>query len=301
MIIETDVLPTKMRENFEESLENSLKIRGVNIQRKISKKEEVLIKKFRDENLTSVQFEKLIQSFGEKTVILNCFNGNRFEYEGFRAGLKSIEDDYAKARRGENPRYFSAEEGKVIHDRIVGDHAPAHTTHLNSGLGSDAGFVGRNNRGYVAMLFADGYLQKIDGRCAQDLVFQLYGIQISEMEAIQIADDLNRDRRLYEAKALQGDIGDSKTVKHAISIITNEGKKKGFNYEKTNTMGIEVRKTCAKLDNELGKIIGTAKIKGDSPELNTKTARVFANILNGTSQDTDIVLSLVMKILRKTR
>lgn len=286
------------RNSFEESLTKSLRIRGINTKKEISISDAVMMKQFMDKGINYDGLRKWIKKYGEKSIIHNLFNGNRYEFNGFVDSLKAIKADLEKTESDENQVYVTSETGKMLHDPKKGDHAPAHATHFNQGLGSDAGWVGLHNMGYVAKLFADGFLQKIDSVGAKSLVYEWYGLIISEAEAFAVAEDLNRDRRNFEGKMLQGTIGDSKTVKDAISIITNKGKADGMSYEKTNMLGVEVRKTCQKFDSVAGKIIGRAKIDGDSQELNSKTARLFANILEGTAQNTGNVLALLEKMIK---
>ncbi len=88
-----------------------------------------------------------------------------------------------------------------------------------------------------------------------------------------IAEQLNKERRVLEGLLLQGDIGDSPTTKDAISIITNEGKKLGLAYDKTDQMGRIARQRCAKYDHEIGKIVGKATIEGATPEITQKYVR----------------------------
>ena len=291
------VMPT-YRTSFEESLTTSLKIRGIDTSQELKTKDAVVMKKFMDKGINYDGLLHWIKKYGEKTIIHNLFNGNRYEFNGFIEGLKSLKEDLEKSESGDNQIYVTVDTGKMFHDPQKGDHAPAHATHFNHGLGEDAGWVGMNNMGYVAKLFGDGYLQKVDAKAVKGLVFEWYEIIISDMEAEAVAVDLNRDRRNFEGKMLQGTIGDSKTVKDAISIITNKGKTLGMSYEQTNLMGTEVRKTCSKYDAIAGKIIGKAKTEGDSQELNSKTARFIVNLLEGTAQNTDNVLSLINKMLK---
>jgi len=115
------------------------------------------------------------------------------------------------------------------------------------------------------------------------------------------ADLLNKERRIFEGQMLQGEIGDSPMVKDAVSIVTNEGKKKGLSYQRTDAMGREVRRACEKLERDAGKIIGKAKVQGATPELEQKYAKMVSNVLDETNMTWDNFIACLFKIKRKNR
>ncbi len=263
------------RENFDESLEKVIKLSGINIQKEISPHELHYLQMYMDGDITYKKLEAFIKRLGVK-ICCNIFNnGNLAEFNDWKKDLKYIQEDMEKARKGINPKYVTLEEGKAFQDHDKGDHAPTHATHLNNGLGDNAGFVSRYNTGYVWRLFADGYIRQIDTIMVKKLFVDRYEIIPSNIEAKNIADLMNRERRIFEGQVLQGNIGDSRMVQDAVSIVTNEGKKKGLSYEKTDRMGKEVRRACEKLERDAGKL-SLRKIECYFPLLNFLS--IFANI-----------------------
>jgi len=289
------------RQNFDESLNKVIKISGIDIKKQVSPQEFHAMQMYMDENITWKKLKDLISRMGEKTVCNIFCNANLAEYNDWKDALKSIEKDLETAKKHDSPKYVTEDEGKAFQNHSKGDHAPTHSTHLNNGLGDNAGFVSRYNTGYVWRLFADGYIRNIDGNMVKKLFFERYDIIPSELEAKTISDLLNKERRIFEGQVLQGDIGDSRMVKDAVSIITNEGKKLGLSYQKTDSMGREVRRACEKLERDAGKIIGKAKIQGGTPELTQKYARVVSNVLDETNMTWDNFIACLFKVRKKSK
>ena len=158
------------------------------------------------------------------------------------------------------------------------------------------------NRGYVANLFKKGYIRQIQSGGAKQLVFLETGEIISDYEANVVARALNHERIIIEANMIQNVHGDSKTTKQAISIITNEGKKKSWNYPKTNDLGLEVRKECQKYDNEFGKLLAYAKTGQLKDEKKRqKASRLIFNIIKALNVNVDDCVATVTKMNTKKR
>ena len=291
------------RENFEESLEKAIKTGGgtINIHKEVSVQEIHYMQMYMDGDMTWKKLNNIISRMGEKMTCNILSNGNLAEFNDWKLGLKAIEEDEAKARMEESPKYVSEDVGKMMQDHSTGDHAPTHSTHFGNGLGDNAGFVSRYNTGYVWRLFADGYIRQIDIPMVKKLFFERYELIPSDLEAKSIADLLNKERRIFEGQMLQGEIGDSPMVKDAVSIVTNEGKKKGLSYQRTDAMGREVRRACEKLERDAGKIIGKAKVQGATPELEQKYAKMVSNVLDETNMTWDNFIACLFKIKRKNR
>ncbi len=291
------------RENFEESLEKAIKTGGgtINIHKEVSVQEIHYMQMYMDGDMTWKKLNDIISRMGEKMTCNIFNNGNLAEFNDWKLGLKAIEEDEAKARIEESPKYVSEDVGKMMQDHSTGDHAPTHSTHFGNGLGDNAGFVSRYNTGYVWRLFADGYIRQIDIPMVKKLFFERYELIPSDLEAKSIADLLNKERRIFEGQMLQGEIGDSPMVKDAVSIVTNEGKKKGLSYQRTDAMGREVRRACEKLERDAGKIIGKAKVQGATPELEQKYAKMVSNVLDETNMTWDNFIACLFKIKRKNR
>jgi len=291
------------RENFEESLEKAIKTGGgtINIHKEVSVQEIHYMQMYMDGDMTWKKLNNIISRMGEKMTCNIFNNGNLAEFNDWKLGLKAIEEDEAKARIEESPKYVSEDVGKMMQDHSTGDHAPTHSTHFGNGLGDNAGFVSRYNTGYVWRLFADGYIRQIDIPMVKKLFFERYELIPSDLEAKSIADLLNKERRIFEGQMLQGEIGDSPMVKDAVSIVTNEGKKKGLSYQRTDAMGREVRRACEKLERDAGKIIGKAKVQGATPELEQKYAKMVSNVLDETNMTWDNFIACLFKIKRKNR
>jgi len=291
------------RDNFEESLKKVIHTggTGINIHKEVSAQEIHYMQMYMDDNITWSKVKDLIERMSEKTVCNIFCNGNLAEFNDWKDDLKSIEEDMKLARTDENPKYVSEDVGKMMQDHTTGDHAPAHSTHFGNGLGDNAGFVSRYNTGYVWRLFADGYIRSIDSIMVKKLFFERYDIIPSELEAKTISDLLNKERRIFEGQMLQGDIGDSKIVRDAISIVTNEGKKHGLSYQKTDAMGKEVRRACEKIERDAGKIIGKAKVEGATPEITQKYAKMVSNVIEETNMTWDNFISCLFKIKKKNR
>lgn len=289
------------RENFDESLEKVIHVSGINIQKEVSAQEVHYLQMYMDGDMTWKKLNSLIDRMGEKTICNIFSNGNLAEYNDWKKDLKAIQDDMDKARMGINPKYVTEDEGKMFQDHTKGTHAPSHATHLNNGLGDNAGFVSRYNTGYVWRLFADGYIRNLDIEMVKQLFVDRYDIIPSSIEAKNISELMNKERRIFEGQVLQGDIGDSRMVKDAVSIVTNEGKKKGLSFQKTDAMGREVRRACEKLERDAGKIIGKAKVEGATDEITQKYAKIVSNVLEETNMTWDNFISCLFKINRKKK
>ena len=289
----------KYRENFEATLKNAINLSGIDITKNPTAKEIHYMQMYMDGELTHQELELAISRVGFK-VACNIFsNGNLAEFNDLRKDLKSISDDMAKAESGISGRLVTVEEGKAFQDHEKGTHAPSHSLHLNGGLGENAGWVGRFNRGYVWRLFADGTIKEVGATDVKLLFKERYSIIPSEYEAKMIAIILNKERKVHEGQLLQGDIGDSPTTKDAISIITNEGKKKGLAYDKTDQLGREARKKCAKYDHEIGKIVGKTTIEGATPELTQKYARHVTKFISENNLNADNFVELLLRAFTK--
>ncbi len=289
------------RENFDDTIEKAIKLSGINIQKEVSPQEFHHMQMYMNGDIDWKKLQSLIERMGDKTVCNIFCNSNLAEYNDWKIGLKSNDEDMEKAKSEESPKYVSEDIGKVMQDHSTGDHAPTHATHLNKGLGDNAGFVSRYNTGYVWRLFADGYIRNIDAIMVKKLFFERYDIIPSELEAKTISDLMNKERRIFEGQVLQGEIGDSPMVKDAVSIVTNEGKKKGLSYQRTDAMGREVRKACEKIERDAGKIIGKAKVQGATPELEQKYAKMVSNVLDETNMAWDNFIACLYKVKRKNK
>lgn len=289
----------KFKNNFEESLEKAISVSSIDLTRKPSPQEIHYMQMYLNAELTDDELQLAISRFGEKTACMIFSNGNLTEFNDLKKDLKSIADDMEKADQGISGRHVTVEEGKAFQDHEKGTHAPSHSLHLNNGLGENAGFVGRFNRGYVWRLFADGLLRDLKPEDVKVLFKERYNIIPSTDEAGKIAEILNKERKVFEGLMLQGDIGDSPTTKDAISIITNEGKKKGLAYDKTDIMGRDARKKCAKYDHEIGKIVGKGAIDGSSEELEQKYARHVTKFIAENNFNADNFVSLLLKAIPK--
>jgi hypothetical protein len=289
----------KYRENFEESLVQAINLSGIDITRKPTVKEIHYMQMYMNGEVTHEELELAISRIGEKTACMVFTNGNLSEFIEWRKGLKSNADDLEKADSCISGRLVSVEDGKAFQDHEKGTHAPSHSLHLNGGLGENAGWVGRFNKGYVWRLFADGTIKEIKDEDVKLLFKERYNIIPSSYEAKMIADQLNKERRVLEGLLLQGDIGDSPTTKDAISIITNEGKKLGLAYDKTDQMGRLARQKCAKYDHEIGKIVGKATIEGATPELTQKYVRHVSKFIKENNMNADNFVELLLRLIPK--
>ncbi len=287
------------RNNFEDSLQKAINISGINISKKPSDKEIRFMQMYVSGQLTHAELKLAISRFGEKTACMIFSNGNLSEFIELQRDLKSIAEDEEKAEQGISNRHVTVEEGKAFQDHEKGTHAPSHSLHLNNGLGENAGFVSRFNRGYVWRLHADGFIRELKVDDVKMLFAERYTVIPSDDEAQKIAIILNKERRIYEGQMLQGDIGDSPTTKDAISIITNEGKKKGMAYDKTDMLGREARKKCSKYDHEIGKIVGKVTIEGASEELVKKYARHVSKFVNENQMNADNFVELLLRAIPK--
>lgn len=288
------------KDNFEESLQKAIKVSCIDISRKPTDKEtRTFMQLYIKGKLTHEELELAINRFGEKIACLVISNGNLSEFNDLRRDLKANAEDMKKAERGISGRVVSEDVGKELQDHAKGTHAPSHSLHLNNGLGENAGFVSIFHRGYVWRLHADGYLKELKAGDVKIMFAEKYDIIPSDDEASKIAEILNKERKVFEGKMLQGEIGDSPTTKDAISIITNEGKKKGLAYDKTDQMGRNARKKCAKYDHEIGVIVGKAEIQGDSEELEKKYARHVSKFITENNFNADNFVSLLFKAIPK--
>ena len=288
------------KDNFEESLQKAIKESCIDLSRKPSDKQvRAFMHLYIKGELTHYELELAIKKFGEKTACMVISNGNLTEFNDLRRGLKSNEEDMKKAEEGVSGRLVSEGVGKALQDHTKGTHAPSHSLHLNNGLGENAGFVSIFSRGYVWRLHADGYLKELNAGDVKIMFAEKYDIIPSDDEASKIAEILNKERRVFEGKMLQGEIGDSPTTKDAISIITNEGKKKGLAYDKTDQMGRNARKKCAKYDHEIGVIVGKAEIHEDPEELEKKYARHVTKFIAENNFNADNFVSLLLKAIPK--
>jgi len=289
---------SKYREFFDQSLESIAKHKGIDNYNP-TKAEIEYMTKFINYELDYADFEGLIKKFGEKAVRTNCFNGNMMLFEDYRIALKAINDDMQYAMKHERTNLYTPEQGKEIHDRQTGDHSPTHATHFNKSLGDNAGWVSLNHKGYVWELSADGYIPQLDAEKTQRMIFELYHKILPLMESKEIADLMNKNIKYYLANALQGIVGDSRTAKQGITIVTKEGQKKRWSFEKTNTVGMEVRNICEKVDKDMGKIIADAKIHGTSEKTEEKLARTVANIANELNVDGENFFSVLERLWKK--
>jgi len=287
------------RESFEESLKKAIHESCCNVSKKLTDKEIRYMQMYMQGELTHEEFELAISRVGEK-IACNIFcNGNMIEFNDLRRDLKAIAEGEELAESGYLARVVSVEDGKVFQDHNKGTHAPSHSLHLNNGLGDNAGFVSRFNRGYVWRLYADGFIRELKVDDVKMLFAERYTIIPSSDEAQKIADILNRERRILEGQILQGDIGDSPTTKDAISIITNEGKKKGLAYDKTDQMGREARKKCQDYDHEIGKIVGKTTIEGATDDTEQKYSRHVAKFVKENNMNADNFVEMLLRALPK--
>jgi len=289
----------KFRESFEITLTKAINLSGIDVSRKVSDKEIRYMQMYMQGEITHEELELAISRVGEKTACLIFCNGNLSEFIDWRKDLKSIVEDMEKAEQGISGRYVTEEEGKALQDHERGTHAPSHSLHLNGGLGENAGFVSRINKGYVWRLHADGFIRELKEEDVKVLFLERYDIIPSSYEAKIIADILNRERKIIEGQILQGDIGDSPTIKDAISIITNEGKKKGLAYDKTDQLGREARKRCQKYDHEIGKIVGRATIEGASEDVTRKSVRFVSRFIQENHLNADNFVELLLRAIPK--
>ena len=289
----------KYRENFEESLVKAIDLSGIDITKKPSIKEIHYMQMYMKGEVTHDELELAISRVGEKTACNIFTNGNLSEFIDWRRDLKTIAEDLEKAESGISGRLVSVEDGKMFQDHEKGTHAPSHSLHLNNGLGENAGWVGRFNKGYVWRLYADGTIKEIKEDDVKLLFKERYNVIPSSYEAKMIAEIMNKERRILEGLLLQGDIGDSPTTKDAISIITNEGKKLGLAYDKTDQMGRLARQKCAKYDHEIGKIVGKATIEGATPELTQKYVRHVSKFIKENNMNADNFVELLLRLIPK--
>lgn len=283
------------REFFDKTVEQVANEKGIE-KANLSRDEITYMTKFMDNDLDHNDLLKLIMRFGEKSICVNCFSGMKTEFDDFRIGLKAIHDDMEYAKTHEPKSLMNPDQGKAIHDPQKGDHAPTHATHFNNGLGANAGWVSRNRKGYVWELSAEGVIPQLDENKAQRMIFEQYHKIIPLIEAREYSDEINRSVKNYLANALQGTIGDSKTTKLAISIVTKEGTKQSWNYEKTNAIGVELRQSCEKYDQEIGKLLGYAKVHGHDEKTDKKLARTVTNLCDTMNVDVGNFYSLLGKI-----
>jgi hypothetical protein len=289
----------KYRENFETSLTEAINLSGVVVTRKAKDKEIRYMQMYMNGEVSHEELQLAISRVGEKTACMIFCNGNLSEFNDWKKDLKAIADDLEKAEQGFSGRHVTVEEGKAFQDHEKGTHAPSHATHNNNGLGENAGFVGRFNKGYVWRLFADGTVRDLNEEDVKMLLLERYEMIPSSYEAKMIATKLNKERRVLEGLLLQGDIGDSPTTKDAISIITNEGKKKGLAYDKTDQMGRLARKKCAKYDHEIGKIVGKVSIEGSSLEIEKKYSTHVSKFIAENNLNADNVVELILRAIPK--
>ena len=275
---------------------------GIEKRSNLQKREYRYMERFINGTITHDQFILLIKKFGEKEICRNCFNSCWELFDDYKRGLEAIKKDDEDVAKNGTYRTVSEADGKAMQDPKHGTYIPTHTTHFDKNLGDTAGFVSLGNRGYVANLFKKGYIRKIQSGGAKQLVFQETGEIISDYEAIVVAQALNQERIIIEANMIQNVHGDSKTTKQAISIITNEGKKKNWSYPKTNDYGLEVRKECQKYDNEFGKLLAYAKtgqIKDEKKR--QKASRLIFNIIKALNVNVDDCVATVTKMNTKKR
>jgi len=294
-----ELKPTsKYRSFFDQTLETIAKQKG--IERQNPTKEEIdYMTKFINCELEHADFEVLIKRFGEKTIIVNCFGGIKTDFEEHRIALKTINEDMEYAKQHDRTNLYSPEQGKEIHDRKTGDHSPTHATHFNKSLGDDAGWVSFSRRGYVWELSADGIIQQLDIQKTQQMILELYHKVIPAHEAKEITDQINKNMKYYLANALQGTVGDSRTAKQGITIVTKAGQKKHWSFEKTNTVGMEVRNLCEKLDKDFGKLVAEAKVNGTTEKTEEKLARTIVNVANELNMNGDNFFSLIEKLWKR--
>lgn len=292
--VEQELFHNKYRDSFDESLQNAIAIHHIDVKRKTTDAELRYMQMHLNGELDYDELKLLIKRFGEKTACLIICNGNTSEFESLKRDLKGNKDYLEEAEEKESPLYVSKDVGKELQSSSNGNYAPAHATHLGNGLGDNAGY-----NGYVWQLFVDGYMREITSKMVKKLFMDRYEILLTDFESNRITVTLNKERRAIEMKLLNSDIGESPSTKDAISIITKHSVKLGLDYEKTDRFGKEARIACSKFDHEAGKIIGKAKIDGDTPELEQRTARFFKNFIESNNMNANNCVALLTKMFNR--
>lgn len=290
-------LKNEVESTIEDSLKNGIRELGINLKRDVSDHEYHIMEKYMQGEISYddiVDYEKV---YSIKLMCLWLSNGNLAEYNSTKADLKAIDEAEESKLKDENPLCVSIEVGKQLQDKITGNYAPAHTTHFEKGLGINHGLISRNDAGLVYHLFKKGVLREITIHEVKTMIFNDFGIIISDIEGEKLKVRIDRDRKIKEGQMLQGEIGDSKLVKDAISIITNKGKEKHMTYEQTNILGTNARKMMDALK-ETGKIAGKAQIQSDKDELERKFAKAISNYAEAGGMDISNIISCVAKNMK---
>ena len=293
-IVKQELFQNKYRDSFEVSLQKAIEIKGIDIKRKSSDAEIRFMQMHFKGELDYDELQLAIEKFGEKMACIIFSNGNIHEFNSLTKDLLAMKIDMEEAETSESALNVSHDLGKELQASKTGSYAPAHATHFGNGLGDDAGY-----NGYVWQLFADGYMREITGKMVKKLFMDRYNILPSDFDAGVIAVTLNKERKAIEMKILNSDLGESPSTKDAISTITKEGVKLGLDYEKTDRLGKEARIACSKFDHEAGKIIGKAKVEGDSPELERRTARFVKNFIESTNLNASNCVALLTKMVSR--
>lgn len=298
--IQDDIRTQKMRDNFEESLQNSLQVHGLSFpKRDVTSRELMHMQKFLDNELTFNNMKALIDEYGEKWVILNCFNSSRYAFMTHMDALKKIQEGLDDSD-DDSSKIVSEELGKELLNSPESTIIQCNSVHFNNDLGDNAGQVSRREKGYIWQLFVDDFLHDISIKGVQKLLLDRYQMVVTEDEAAKIGSDLNHDRRTYLGDALQGKIGDSLTVKTAVSMITNEGIKKSIKYEDTNIMGQTARKMLSKYDSGFGRITGEVVINnGWTEKTKQKLARLVKKFIEDGNGSADDFIVIFDKVIHK--
>ena len=294
-VVKQELFENKYRDSFEESLQKAIEIKGIDIKRKSSDAEIRFMQMHLEGELDYDELQLAIKKFGEKMACIIFSNGNSHEFNSLTKDLLAMKIGKAEAETSESALNVSHDLGKELQASKTGSYAPAHATHFGNGLGDDAGY-----NGYVWQLFADGYMREITGKMVKKLFMDRYNILPSDFDADVIAVTLNKERKAIEMKILNSDLGESPSTKDAISTITKQGVKLGLDYEKTDRLGKEARIACSKFDHEAGKIIGKAKVEGNSPELERRTARFVKNFIESTNLNASNCVALLTKMVSRS-
>jgi hypothetical protein len=162
-------------------------------------------------------------------------------------------------KQGIHPLLVSEEDARMFHSKEYGTHSPVISTH-HIKIGTTHGQT-RTDVGLLADLYKAGYLSDITPEGLIAYAFESHQRIIRVDTAKKMCDEINKQHREQLSSLVDGRIGEDKMTKKVLEIISTEGMKNQWSFEKVNNLGIQGRKLVKQLNDDFGKEIGKMIIK----------------------------------------
>ncbi len=276
---------TMLEQSKEKGIVDILSNDGIKLGQSFSKKVRTDQLKIINHTITRKEWEQyFIKEYSEKELITNFFSSNRGSYIAFVTDIDYQKKQEASTISGDNPLFVDEDDVVKFYADDFEGKSSSKEDH-NSVISSNDLSIGTPQYLIEKRMISSGMINQFTVKGLQGLVFTEGGFITADEAKKEISKI--KQFMIYESQKNHSAFkGEDLITSTALKKIRKELKKKGVDYDYSNTVGLEIRKNIVNDEVWLGNLLADVQLSKNDPSqkpiVEKKLRTLFKRMLGDT-------------------